>query len=80
VDEVPGAQRPLLAFDEQQALPGEHEEVLRDGLGVVEPARVAGVEHAQVDPELVERLALGLEDLLPGRVADVHDEPARAHP
>src|SRR5687768_12459712 len=39
VDEVPGPQRPLLALDQEQALPGEDEEVLLLVLAVVHAAR-----------------------------------------
>ena len=37
VEEVPLAQRPLLALDEERALAGEHEEVLPRGLGAEGP-------------------------------------------
>src|SRR6185295_4230229 len=39
VDEVPGAQRPLLLLHYEQALSGEHEEVLLARLGVVHAGR-----------------------------------------
>ena len=50
VHEVPGAQLPLLALDEQQALAGEHEEALLRPLAVVEAERLARLEHVQVQP------------------------------
>lgn len=54
VEEVPCAQAPLLAFDEQKALPGEHEKVLLGLLAVVEPVRLAWLHYADPDPELGE--------------------------
>jgi len=53
VDEIPGAERPLLALDEQQALAHEDEEALLGGLGVIEQPR-PGPEDAQIDSELGE--------------------------
>src|SRR6266511_3880795 len=47
VHEVPRLEAPLLAVDEQQALAGEDEEVFLVGLSVVQPARLAGLEHRQ---------------------------------
>ena len=52
--EVPLLQQPLLALDEQQALTGEHEEVLLRVLAVVHRARLAGPQDAEADAELVE--------------------------
>src|SRR4029453_11228304 len=46
--EVPRLQRPLLAVDEQRALPGQHEEVLLHCLRVVEAVRLARLEDADV--------------------------------
>jgi hypothetical protein len=48
--------RPLLAFDEQQALAGEHEEVLLVALGAVHPARLSGLDHLQGESEIGELL------------------------
>ena len=48
------------ALDEQQALAGEHEEVLLRPLAVVVADRLARLEHVQVQPELLEA-ALALE-------------------
>src|SRR5690242_13140049 len=83
VHEVPRAQRPLFALDEQHGLAGEHEEVLLRVLLVVEAERLAGLQHADVDPELLEWKLAALERgagaeglvLVPGGVADVDDEP-----
>ena len=58
VHEVPRAQLPLLAFDQQHALSRQHEEVLLQRLGVIEPARLPRLEHGErvtVDVEVVVR-------------------------
>jgi hypothetical protein len=78
----------LLAVDDRDALAAEHEEVLLEALGVVEPAGLARLEHADVDPlvgkprsALVERhrdAAFGARD--GRRIRDVDDEPARHRP
>jgi hypothetical protein len=75
---------PFLAVDEQRALAGQHEEVLLHALGVVEAVRLAGLEDADVDPELRELGRLVLERAVraerlrrsPCRVLNVDDEPA----
>jgi hypothetical protein len=54
VHEVPRPERPLLAFDEQQALAGEDEEPLLVGLRVVEPARLSRLEHLEREADLGE--------------------------
>src|SRR6478672_13136741 len=54
VEEVPGPQRNLLTFDEQEALAHQHEEALLVPLPVVEAHRLAGQEPVDVDPELPE--------------------------
>jgi hypothetical protein len=54
VDEVPGLQSALLALDEEQALAGQHEKVLLVRLGVVEPARLSGLDDLERDSELRE--------------------------
>ena len=64
MDEVPCFERTLLAFDEQQTLPPEDEEVLLRALAVIETPGLAGLEDADVDPELLE-LRLALEDPSP---------------
>src|SRR5690242_8781257 len=88
VHEVPGPQRPLLAFDDQDRLTGQDEEVLLIGLPVIHRHRLTGGEPCQVDPQLVEVAAavqfgaLELaEDSSPGslqplRLASIEHEPA----
>jgi hypothetical protein len=61
VDEVPSLQGSLLAFDEQQALAREDEEVLLRALAVIQARGLPGLEDADVDPELLE-LGLAFED------------------
>jgi hypothetical protein len=81
--EVPRAQTPLLALDEQQALATEHEEVLLDSLRVVVAVRLAGLDHRHVDPDVPEMQVGRLEAAVraevrmipPGAVGDVDDEP-----
>src|SRR5262245_6883172 len=63
VDEVPGAQRPLLLLDQEQAGAGEHEEVLLAGLPVVQPGRLAGLEDGEREPGLPEPLRLEVRSL-----------------
>jgi hypothetical protein len=85
VDEIPRLQRAFLPFDEQQALTPEDEKVLLCALAVVETGRLARLENADVDPELLE-LGLALEDrsrpellvLEPPCFFRVDDEPAVA--
>jgi hypothetical protein len=86
VDEIPCAEPPLLAFDQQQALAREHEEVLLCILSVVHPVRLARTENAEADPYLGEAKLLGFESpvepelaLEPARVPGVQDEPPLAH-
>ena len=62
VEEVPGLQQPLLAVDEQLALPREHEERFLLRLRVVEAVRLARAEDADVDADLSERVVVALED------------------
>src|SRR5581483_7460519 len=84
VHEIPRAERPLLALDQEQALAGEDEEVLLTRLAVVARGRLARLEHADRVPELRERDRAALEDAAgaerlvrdPRRVPDVDDEPA----
>src|SRR5919108_540007 len=52
VEEVPGAERLLLALDHEDALAGKHEESLLRALAVVQPERVPGRLDVDVDPEL----------------------------
>src|SRR5919201_2813832 len=56
VDEVPSPERTLLSLDQEQALAGEDEEVLLARLGVVEPARLARLEHGQREADAREPL------------------------
>src|SRR3954465_9704630 len=90
VEEIPRAQRALLALDEQRALAREDEKVLLLVLGVVAAVGLARRKDVDADSELLElghrRLeralrarsplltALGRE---PHRVAEVDDEPPR---
>jgi hypothetical protein len=54
VDEIPGAERPLLLLDQKQAPSREHEEVLLAVLGVVQARRFAGLGHRQREAGLAE--------------------------
>src|SRR5262249_39684105 len=85
VDEVPAPERPLLALDHEDRLPGEDEEVLLVGLPVVHRHRLAWRQRDQVDAVLVE-LGLALEPCVgaatlgrvPWHVLRVDDVPAVA--
>src|SRR5690242_7277417 len=61
VDEVPLLQGAFLAFDQNQALAAEDEEVLLRVLRVVHAVRLPRVEDLDVDPEVAEP-GLALED------------------
>ena len=50
--------RRLLSFDQEQALTGEHEEVLLRVLAVVHRARLARAQDAETDADLVETRVL----------------------
>ena len=88
VHEVPLAQGPLLALDDQERLARDDEERLGLGLPVVQRVRLAGLEHRELDAEHREEcvgLPLGLARERhrlstlarpPAGVACVHDEPA----
>jgi GNAT superfamily N-acetyltransferase len=89
VHEVPGAQRPLLALDDEHRLARHDEEGLLIGLPVVHGHRLAGPEHERVDAELPEpTLALEVVDgdadraaplgVTPLGVPQVEDVPALA--
>src|SRR6266511_2102491 len=87
MDEVPSAKGALLAFDDEEALAGEHEEVLLRVLAVVHAARLAGREDADVDAEVGEaglslEARVGASDaavvVLPLRLPRVDHEPALA--
>jgi hypothetical protein len=82
---VPLSRRPLLFFDDQRALAGQHEETLLDAFRVVERVRVTGPGDTDVDADVVERLLPRLERILRGafrlvadgeRVPEVEHEPA----
>src|SRR5689334_14497821 len=60
MDEVPGLQVPLLAFDQRDALTLEHEKVLLVVLAVVAPAGLPGGEDCDREPELGKRYVAGL--------------------
>src|SRR5215203_5032144 len=70
MEEVPGSEESLLAFDEQPALTGQNEEGLLIRLGVVNAA-LAGLEDGHIDPELRE---------LDRRLAVLVGEPTRRAP
>ena len=84
VDEVPGFQRPLLAFDQQKTFAGEDEEVLLRVLAVIAAARLSRLEHADREADLSKRRVVALDDAgiaedgirHPCGVAHVDDEPA----
>src|SRR5439155_14665768 len=87
MDEDPGAQPPFLPLDQEQAFAAEDEEVLLRVFPVVLPVRLAGLQDADADPDLLEPFAGRLERrveaaavvLEPPRVPRVHHEPARRH-
>jgi hypothetical protein len=51
VEEAPLREPLLLAVDDRDALPAEHEEVLLEALRVVEAARLPRLERADADHE-----------------------------
>src|SRR6185312_11663219 len=86
--EVPRAQRPLLALDDQDCFTRDDEEILLIGLPVVHGHWLARVQHEGIDAELfglrivfevVEHEADGATavDLTPDGVAHVEYEPPR---
>jgi hypothetical protein len=85
VHEVPCSQAPLFAFDNQQRLARDEEEILLIGLPVVHRHRVAGAEHDRAHAELFEPglpLELGVRTATfavpPWGLARVDDEPTFA--
>jgi hypothetical protein len=60
VREVPLPQAPLLALDDEDALPAQHEEVLLRLLRVVLAVGLSRLQHLDVDAE-VRELAVALE-------------------
>src|SRR6185503_19224341 len=89
VDEIPLLHMPLLLLDDRRARAAQDEEVLLRLLGVVERRAVARLDHGEVDADLLELAALGLEKApLPEpraldparlRLARVDDEPGIGH-
>jgi hypothetical protein len=84
VDEVPGAERPFLLLDQQQALAGQDEEVLLARLRVVHARRLARLEHRERVADLVEVPRLELGPLLQHAFARLEHAPRAedvvAHP
>jgi hypothetical protein len=85
VNEVPGAQTPLLAFDQEQALARENEEVLLGLLAVVQRIGFTGAEDPDPEAQLREARVRPLERRVaaaelvavePLGIASVHDEPS----
>jgi hypothetical protein len=83
MDEVPGAEPPLLTLDQEQALAREDEEVLLGVLAVIHAARLTRSDDPEGDPDLVEAQILRLEGgvepelaLEPACVPRIEDEPA----
>src|SRR6185503_3471718 len=89
VDEIPLLHVPLLLLDDRRARAAQDEEVLLRLLGVVERRVVARLDHGEVDADLLELAALGLEkaplsepralDPARLRLARVDDEPGVGH-
>src|SRR5215468_3746098 len=85
VEEVPCLQLPLFTLDDQEALAGQHEEVLLRVLAVIEAHRLPRRQDVQVDPQPREA-ALALEvaerperrGVAPAAVLRAHHEPALA--
>ena len=83
VHEIPAPEGSLLALHDQQRLAIQHKKVLLVGLPVVNPGRLAGVEHVEIDAHLRER-RVAFEPaaqppprpLQPARRARIDDEPA----
>ena len=61
VEEAPLREPLLLAVDDRDALPAEHEEVLLEALRVVEAARLPRLEHADADPVVGEAVPATVE-------------------
>jgi hypothetical protein len=81
--EVPSLERALVAFHDQERVPGQHEEVFLIRLPVVHRHWLAGPEDDDVDPQLLEE-GLTLEvaqcrtpvGVVPACVLRVQNEPA----
>ncbi len=87
--ELPRAQLPLLAFDDQNCLARDDEEVLLVALPVVQGHRLARLEYERIDAQLLElpfpfevvrdqRYGAAAVGVTPLGVAHVEDEPALA--
>lgn len=81
---TPASGRSSPAFDDQQRLAGEDQEVLLVGLPVAHPDRIAGPEHEEVDADLGKLRVVAERSDTPstfGReppdLAGVDDEPSR---
>ena len=61
VDEVPGAQPPLLPLDQEKALARKHQEVLLGLLSVVQGVRLARPQDPQPEAQLGEPCVRALE-------------------
>jgi hypothetical protein len=88
VEEAPLREPLLLAVDDRDALPAEHEEVLLEALCVVEAARLPRLERADADPVVGEAVPATVErhrDRPAGagnrrRIRHIDHEPARHLP
>ncbi len=54
VDEIPLLEEALFAFDQQEALAGEHQEILLGVLPVIPAVGLLRTPHLDVDPEVGE--------------------------
>ena len=61
VDEIPLLHLPLLLLDDRGARAAQDEEALLRLLGVVQRRALARLDHGEVDADLLELAALGLE-------------------
>src|SRR5579864_2607636 len=75
VQEVPLAQPPLPTLDARNALTAQHEEVLLCGVGVIQTAWLAGVEHRELDPEVLKALRLDVGSLAQDRHVRLEETP-----
>ena len=55
MEEVPGAKRARLTFDDEEAFAGHDEKALLVALTVVQAEGTPRLEHADVEPQLPER-------------------------
>src|SRR6266508_998887 len=83
VHKVPLPEPPLLSLDDEQAFPGEDEKILLGAFAVVHAVGLAGLEDADVQPDVL-KTWLALEDARaaelvtfePRGIAGIEDEPA----